>query len=501
MGDEFEGQPGAGPVVGPALRIGDGAARPPGCFADRPLPSGRIVPGRRAFVEGKPPRGASVRAELRHAHIVWTMALFGRSKKPVAVKPAEPEAKQLAPAPAPGPHGARTVEDQRDWICSMIEPLMPFGMNLIDASGLNLCEDLLADGDLPALPEAACDGYAVISVDVRDVDPRTGAVLTITSDVHAEASAVPVLVGHPMPPGADAVVPLDAADVIDGENLLVRCSVEAGANVRQVGSDAADGTVIAKAGTKLDARLLGLIGGAGFDKVLCRPRPRVVVLALREKGQLSQAFEVTARQHRDAASFMVASAARDAGAQVWREESAAQDAAAVAEVVTDQLIRADLLITVGGIERGADGLLAEALTGLGPIDFSTIALRPGPVQGFGLVGADRVPVLMLSSDPASAYTGYEVFGRPAIASLMGAEPERATTQVRLDAPVDGDRSVCEYVPAQVMSTPDGVHALPLTDRPGSLGQIARCDGFLVLGEGSLSAQAGDLVDYVALGGR
>jgi len=429
------------------------------------------------------------------------MALFGRSKKSVAVKPAEPEVKQLAPAPAPGPHGARTAEDQRDWICSMIEPLMPFGMNLLDASGLNLCEDLLADGDLPALPEAACEGYAVISVDVRDVDPKAGVVLTITSDVHEEASAVPVLVGHPMPPGADAVVPLDAADVIDGENLLVRCSVEAGANVRQVGSDVADGSVIAKAGTTLDPRLLGLIGGAGFDKVLCRPRPRVVVLALHEKGRLSQAFEVTAQQHRDAASFMVASAARDAGAQVWREESVAQDAAAVAEAVTDQLIRADLLITLGGIEQGADGLLAEALTGLGPVDFSAIALRPGPVMGFGLIGADHVPVLMLGSDPASAYTGYEAFARPAIAALMGTDHERAATQVRLDAPVSGESGVCEYIPAQVMSTPDGLHALPLTGRPGSLGPVAHCDGFLVLGEGSASAQAGDLIDFVAFGDR
>lgn len=427
------------------------------------------------------------------------MALFGRSKKSAAPEPAEPETTRLALAPEPGPHGARTVEGQRDWICSMLEPLMPFGMNLIDASGLSLCEDLLADGDLPALPEASCDGYAVISIDVRDVDPAGGVVLTITSDVHEPASAVPVLVGHPMPPGADAVVPLEAAIVVDGENLLVKCSVDAGVNVRQVGSDAADGSVIATAGTMLDERLLGLIGGAGFDKVLCRPRPRVVVLSLRERGRSSQAFEMAARQHRDAASFMVASACRADGAQVWREESAALEAASIAEAVTDQLIRADLLITIGGIEQGADGPLAEALEGLGPVDFSTVALRPGPVQGFGLIGADRVPVLMLGSDPAGAYTGYEAFGRPVIRTLMGASPERPVVRATLDAPVSGDRGVCEYIPARAVAGPDGLHALPLADRPGALGAIARCDGFLVLGEGSMSAQAGDGLDYLALG--
>lgn len=428
------------------------------------------------------------------------MALFGRSKKPVTVEPPRPDPAQLAPPPAPGPHGTRTVEGQRDWICSMLEPLMPFGMRLLDAAGLSLCENLTADGDLPALPEAACDGYAVISVDVRDVDPGTGVVLTVAADVHEEASAVPVLVGHPMPPGADAVVPLDAA-VVDSGRLLVDHSVDAGDNVRQVGSDVADGAVIAAPGTMLDERLLGLIGGAGFDKVLCRPRPRVVVLSLREGGPTSQAFEVAARQHRDAASFMVASAARADGAQVWRENSDAQDADSVAEAVTDQLIRADLLITVGGVERGADGLLAEALDGLGPIDFSTVALHPGPGQGFGLIGADRVPVLMLGSDPASAYTGYVAFGGPMIRVLMGAGAGGVAARVRLDAPVSGSSGFCEYIPAWVTIGPEGPHALPMTERLGDLGVIARCNGLLVLDEGVSSARHGDHLDCLVLGPR
>lgn len=448
-------------------------------------------------VGGEALSGASDRSGLGHAHIVWAMAFFGRGRKTEQLGKVEPETVELADRPDPGPHGTRTVEAQRSWICSMVEPLMPFGMNLLDASGLNLCEELRADGDLPALPEAACDGYAVISVDVRDVDPSTGVALTLASDVHREASAVPVLTGHPMPPGADTVVPLGAA-VVDGGRIVVSEPVVEGANVRQVGSDAADGAVIVEAGTTLDERLLGLIGGAGFDKVLCRPRPRVVVLALGERDRPSQAFTVSARQHRDASSFLLAAAARRDGAQVWREESDAHEVAAVAEAVTDQLIRADLLITVGGIEQGADGLLPEALAGLGPVDVSTVALHPGPLVGFGLIGADQVPVLMLGIDPAGACTGYEAFGRPVIRTLMGAAPERVPSPVILDAPVSGDTAVCDYIPASLLAAPDGLHAVALGERLGGLGAIARCDGLLLLDEGRSSAAAGERLDCLVL---
>ena len=108
---------------------------------------------------------------------------------------------------------------------------------------------------------------------------------------------------------------------------------------------------------------------------------------------------------------------------------------------------------------------------------------------------------MLGSDPASAYTGYVAFGGPMIRVLMGAGAGGVAARVRLDAPVSGSSGFCEYIPAWVTIGPEGPHALPMTERLGDLGVIARCNGLLVLDEGVSSARHGDHLDCLVLGPR
>ena len=91
-------------------------------------------------------------------------------------------------------------------------------------------------------------------------------------------------------------------------------------------------------------------------------------------------------------------------------------------MVADQLIRADLLVTSGGISQGDYDLVKAVMPELGACEFVQVAMQPGKPQGFGLIGDDRVPMIMLPGNPVSSYVSFEAFVRPVIRKLMGARP-------------------------------------------------------------------------------
>ena len=175
-------------------------------------------------------------------------------------------------------------------------------------------------------------------------------------------------------------------------------------------------------GDQLNARAIGLLAGVGRDKVLVRPRPRVVVIAT--GSELVEPGLPLAREQMiyDSNSYLLAAAARAAGAQVFRVGLVSDDPDEVRQLINDQLVRADLVLTTGGVSQGDYDVVKEVMPGLGATDFTQVAMQPGKPQGFGLIGESRVPMLMLPGNPVSAFVSFEAFARPAIRKLMGTTP-------------------------------------------------------------------------------
>jgi molybdopterin molybdotransferase len=85
-------------------------------------------------------------------------------------------------------------------------------------------------------------------------------------------------------------------------------------------------------------------------------------------------------------------------------------------------VRADLLVTSGGVSVGAYDVVKEVLSKLGTVGFHKVAMQPGMPQGFGVIGPDRTPVFGLPGNPVSALVSFEAFVRPALRRMLGAEP-------------------------------------------------------------------------------
>jgi molybdopterin molybdotransferase len=244
--------------------------------------------------------------------------------------------------------------------------------------------------------------------------------------------------------------------------------------------------------TVLGPRQIAVLAAVGRARVTVRPRPRVVVVStgaeLREPGT-----RLGDGQIYDSNSYTLAAAARQAGAVVYRVGIVDDDPKKIMDTLSDQLVRADLVITSGGVSKGVYDVVKEVLTKLGTIDFPEVAMQPGKPQGFGVMGDDEVPIFTLPGNPVSAYVSFEVFVRPALRKLMGAMPYRRQTVQGVV--LDGFSSPAgrrQFVRAAATSGDQGWMASTVGGHGSHLlGGLSRSNALIVVPEDVTSVRAGD----------
>jgi len=417
------------------------------------------------------------------------MPLFGRKKNDEALRHT-PEVAALPEPPAPGPGGLRTLEQHRDYLLSCVDELMPFGQHVLDALGLSICEDVVSGVDLPRFDNSAMDGYAVRAADVQHATDVRPVRLPVVGEVPAGASAphrlspgtvMKIMTGAPVPPDADAVVPYEATDR-GSADVTVRAASGLGQHIRRRGEDVAVGDLILEAGSRIGVRHIGLLTAVGVDKVMVRPRPRVVVISTGSE-LVDPGLALADEQIYDSNSYLLAAAAKDAGAQVFRVGHVGDDPDALKQLVYDQLVRADLILTTGGVSQGDYDIVKAVLPELGATDFASVAMQPGKPQGFGLIGEDRTPIVMLPGNPVSAYVSFEAFVRPLINKLMGitpwVRPAVRCTAAHAMSSVLGRTQLARGV---VTADETGARSVSLVGGHGShlLGDLAKADALVVL---------------------
>jgi molybdopterin molybdotransferase len=323
----------------------------------------------------------------------------------------------------------KSVDEHLESCLEGVRPLDSIDLQLLDAHGCILAEDVVAQWSLPQFDNASMDGYAVQAEDVESATSDNPVELPVTGDIPAgrpssvslqAGTTMRIMTGAPIPQGADAVVPVEWTDGALA-HVHVNRSVRPGAHVRRSGSDVVAGTEVLAAGTRLGPTQLGLLAAVGRDRVLCRPKPRVVVLStgseLVEPGVPLEPGKIS-----ESNSFALTAAAKEAGALAVRVGIVEDDPRKLMDAIEDQLIRADLLITTGGVSAGAYDVVKEILGRLGTVTFEKVAMQPGMPQGFGTVGPDATPIFTLPGNPVSAYVSFEVFVRPVLRRMLGVEP-------------------------------------------------------------------------------
>lgn len=328
--------------------------------------------------------------------------------------------------------GLLTIDEALERVVARVRARAAEEVATRDGLGRVLAEDGAAVTDLPPFDSSAMDGYALRSAD-------TPGTLAIRGESAAGApagrgleagEAFGISTGAMVPAGADAIVPVEHVRV-DGSQVTVE-SVARGANVRPRGGDTHAGDVVVARGTRLGPPQLGALAAAGVGTVRCARRPRVAILAtgseLRAPGE-----PLGPGQIYESNSVLLAAQVATAGGVAETHDPVADDEAATRDAL-ERALDADVVLSSGGVSVGPHDLVRTLLAELGVEEvFWGVAVRPGKPLFFGVRGDTLV--FGLPGNPVSTLVGFELFVRPALAGLQGAEPVRAFRSGTLAAPL------------------------------------------------------------------
>lgn len=394
-----------------------------------------------------------------------------------------------------------------------IEPLGAERVDLHDAVGRVLAEDVVASVSLPLWDNASMDGFAVRGEDVRGATSEHPVILRVVEIIAAGArgaraigagEAARIMTGAPVPEGADSVVRVEdsapnsdvgVVSIVDDRDVL--------RNVRRRGEDVVAGARVLRAGTPLGAAHVGVLSSLGSARPSVHRRPRVAILATGDELVELDGFSAVQTGERivSSNSYSLAAAVRDAGGEPVSLGVAPDDP----RVIADRLRRAEgceLVLTSGGVSVGDYDHVRNVVVSLGgQISLWRVRMRPGAPLAFGRLFG--VPWLGLPGNPVSALVTFELFARPILRRLGGhRRPHRRTINVELDEEIRLAAPLTHYLRARLSDASSGNLTARLTgaQSSGMLTSMSTADVLLILPGEPLVIPTGTMVRAIPLDG-
>lgn len=398
----------------------------------------------------------------------------------------------------------KSVAQHLEECLSIAQPLTPFETDLRAALGCITLEDIRAQVDVPATDISTCDGYALNTQDIHSLPIKLPVLESISADTPIaprliQGACVRLASGSALPPGANLVVPASYTDL--GEAFVTIHSLPANieelqrTTIRRKASDMEVGAVICPEGTRITPRHLAVLAAGGRDRILVRPAPRVVVMSIGDELVPPGSPLAPGRTY-DATSHSLTAAIEHLGASVSRVSCVTDDRTELRSMIEDQLVRADVIITTGGLSYAGGDSLRDVLTPLGQVRFDSIAMSPGSMVGVGTIGEGAM-VFCLPGNPVAALVSFEVFVRPALRSIAGytnLRPRVIKARACEDfTPVSSFDGLTEYMRVFVNGSPDRGYTFELVGGKDelNLSAFSQANALAVLPPQTLSVSAGD----------
>src|SRR5579863_1568713 len=321
-----------------------------------------------------------------------------------------------------------SVEEALEQILAEVAPLSITQVSLPQAAGLVLAEDIIAQEDIPPFANSAMDGFALRS---HDSQPRNGqpARLRVTGAVAAgyvadhaveDGTAMRIMTGAPVPPGADTVIQVELTrsekqEKSEDEWVEILETIPAGNNIRPAGEDMHRGQTVLLSGQEIGPWEISILATLGYAVVSVIQRPHVAIVGTGDEViDIDQPLQPG--KIRNSNSYLLEAAVRRAGAIAHRLGIARDTVESLREKFGEAM-QFDLIITSGGVSMGDFDLVKDIMSEQGAINFWRINMRPGKPVAFGHIG--HAPLLGLPGNPVSSAVTFELFGRPIIRKMLG----------------------------------------------------------------------------------
>ena len=383
-----------------------------------------------------------------------------------------------------------TLDEAYGRLLARARPAPSETIALSDAVGRVLADPkVTAAVDVPPFANSAMDGFAVRASDTPGVLRVAGEVLAGAAElpVVEPGTAVRIMTGAPLPPGADAIVPIEEAGE-DDDSVSIPAPSPSGRHVRPAAHDTRAGDEICLPGALTPAKV-AVLASLGIGRVAVRRRPIVAILSTGD--ELVGAGEPLAPgQIHDANTVALAAAVTEAGGAPLVLPRVRDEEAAIERALADAARRADLVVASGGVSVGQRDYVRTVLERKGSLDFWRIAVQPGKPLAVGELGGTTV--IGLPGNPVSALVTFELFVRPFIRSMLelagdGRLHVRATAETRMAKDV-ARRAFLRVI---VWNEDGEFHARAAGGQASSqLRPLADANALLIVPEGAAAAEPG-----------
>lgn len=399
------------------------------------------------------------------------------------------------------------VEEAQARVLDVVRVLASERVALTEAVGRVLREDVTAPRDVPLADNSAMDGYAVRSVDIAGAAKDSPVKLRVIEDLPAgrvaakrvEANtAIRIMTGAEVPPGADVVVQVELTDGGTDEVTIFE-SLTAGQNIRRRGEDMRKGDVVLTSGTPIRAAEAGVLASMQRAAVEVARRPTVAILSTGDE-LVTIAGEVAPGKVVNSNSYSLAALAAEAGAAP-RVLGIVPDERGATIRAIESALECDFVVSSGGVSVGAFDFVKEALDSLGAeTRFWQVAMKPGkPVVVSTL--RDRV-YFGLPGNPVSCMVSFLLFVAPSIRKAMGQKanlfPPTVTIRAGGDMKSKGDRRM--YVRVKVVSRDGELVGLPMRAQGSGVStSMVGANALAILERGVTRVASGSAVKAVLFG--
>ena len=405
-----------------------------------------------------------------------------------------------------------SLEEARALVLSQVEALPVETVSILDAVGRVAAADLRSDIDISPFAHSAMDGFAVRAADLAAASEDAPVELDVIAEVAAgetydgpmaSGQCVRIMTGAPVPDDADAVVKYEVVGVVSGDGkpgsrVSFSHPAQPRANIREAGEEAKAGEVIVEAGEVISTAGVGFLAGCGILDVPTYRRPRVAVAAI--GSELVNPDELpTAGKIRNSISYALAACVQAAGGVPTILPIVEDTHEALAQVVREATCDYDFVITSGGASNGDFDFIKPVVEDLGELLMTTVNMRPGKAQTFGIV--QGTPVFGLPGNPAAAYVGFEMIIRPALRKMQGYthfERPRVVAKLSRDVKKNDPRRIFLRSTLYKNDEGDYVVAPAKNQSSGLFGVIQRSNCMAIMPEGLESRSAGSLIECVLL---
>ena len=353
-------------------------------------------------------------------------------------------------------------------------------VSLNNAAGRVLSCDITAEEHVPGFDRSTVDGYAVIAHDTFGCSDAIPAVLTLSGEVLmgqpacaalTPGTCIAVSTGGDLPEGANAVVMLEHTEDYGDGLVGVTSPAAPGNNIIFKGDDVSPGQKILAAGTVLCPHDIGILAALGRIDVGVRKAPLVGIISTGD--ELVEPSAVPKRgQVRDANAPLLTAAVHAAGAEAQNFGIVRDDETALRETLLRAAGRCDIVLISGGSSAGMRDLTARVIESAGQMLMHGIAMKPGKPTILGSI--DGKPVWGLPGHPVAAYFVTELFVKPLIARLMGAQSKQFTATAHIGEAISSNHGRAEYI-AVVL---DGNIARPIRAKSGLIASLSGADGYI-----------------------